>query len=558
MRNFKIGIKMISCFGIILLLLTVMTGFSLVNIWRMSKMAPTLYETEFTDSVASVQISRVLYRLDGLVMDMVIDKSSATHEQAYAETRSALDTELLTLVDTAGVQESIDQIEAALIEMDASYEKVLHSLSIGSQLQASMDSDVYSKALTSAVEAADRMVVQADESAHAFMSSANRVANQVVILQIVLFVAIFICCIVTGIRLTAYVVRPVKKLATAMDDVAQGKLNIQIDNQDRDELGILSRQLCGTMVEVRGYVSDISEVLSRVGAGDISMEVSRDYLGDFGEIKDSLNQIIAALNKTLSQIRVCCFEVRSGSTSLAANAEMLAQGTAEQSSALDEFQSTMDRVSILTAQDAKNAAQIQRISADAAETVTASEVQMAQMTNSMREIERSSQEIAKVIKIIEDIAFQTNILALNAAVEAARAGTAGKGFAVVADEVRNLASKSAEAAKHTTDMISSAVAAVDSGMRNADASAGTLQQVKNSVEQMEALLAEINKSTAEQSAAFSQMAVSADQISRVVHSNSAAAEENSAAAEQLSAQAETLNNLVDRFQLRTENQMATM
>ena len=369
----------------------------------------------------------------------------------------------------------------------------------------------------------------------------------------ILCVICVIFAVITAFKMANDIGKPIYALMGGVKEVANGNLNIHIPDQNKDELGLLSGELNHTMENIKSYVSDISQVLEEVGKGNISVGVTREYIGDFHEIKDSLNKIVVSLNHTMRQIRDCADRVHIGASSLASNSQALAQGASEQNSALDSFQVSVGRVAELSAQDAATASKVRAISDQAWDASQESDRQMSRMMEAMNEINASSQEIAKVIKIIEDIAFQTNILALNANVEAARAGQAGKGFAVVADEVRNLANKSSEAAKHTTEMINNAISSVNGGMVIVDSTASALRKVGEDVKNMAGLLGEIDRSTQEQARAIQEMNESIGQITTVVHANSATAEENSTSSDELSAQAGILEGLIVNFKLKDEN-----
>ena len=400
---------------------------------------------------------------------------------------------------------------------------------------------------------AQEISVESQAKAEAFKNQAVTQTNRTIIVQDILFAVIVIASLLISYKMAVIITGPLKKLSQGMQEVSEGHLTTDFDNLGEDELGILSRQLNATMFNIRQYVEDISYVLGGISNGNISMEIEREYIGDFGEIKNSLNQILNSLNDTVGQLHRCCAQVRAGSDNLASNSHTLAQGSTEQTAAVEAFKMSLDKVASLTRQDGENAAHVKQISGQAWEVVVKSNSQMDEMVHAMGEIGASSQEIAKVIKIIEDIAFQTNILALNAAVEAARAGETGKGFAVVADEVRNLASKSAEAASTTAEMIEKSASAVEHGIQVADATVQSMKQVGDNVQSMAELLGNIDQSTNEQAEAFANMVNSVAQISDVVHANAAAAEENSAASRELSEQARIMESMVKRFQTRKEN-----
>ena len=256
------------------------------------------------------------------------------------------------------------------------------------------------------------------------------------------------------------------------------------------------------------------------------------------------------MSDTLQQIDVSADQVNSGGEQVSSSAQALAQGATEQASSVEELAATIGEISSqveATAGHARNARDENQQSADQIQVCSA---HMADLMSAMRDIEEKSQEISKVIKTIEDIAFQTNILALNAAVEAARAGSAGKGFAVVADEVRNLATKSQEASASTATLIEDTVKAVKEGTRLSAETDEALREVVIRAEKVTGAVNLISEATASQHRDVQQVSTGIDQISSVVQTNSATAEESAAASEELSGQANLLKELIGRFTLR--------
>ena len=242
-------------------------------------------------------------------------------------------------------------------------------------------------------------------------------------------------------------------------------------------------------------------------------------------------------------------EVMIGSSQMANGSQVLADGTTKQANAIEELTATITDISKHVQLNAENAAKAEKLSSDVQNKVIFQNEEMTNMLNAMADIEDKSNEIGKIIKTIDDIAFQTNILALNAAVEAARAGAAGKGFAVVADEVRNLASKSAEAAKNTTNLISASIDAVNNGAAIANSTAESMKEVMEISKETNSLIINIATATNEQADAISQVTIGLDQISQVVQQNSATAEETAASCEELSGQSRLLKEQVARFKI---------
>lgn len=349
------------------------------------------------------------------------------------------------------------------------------------------------------------------------------------------------------------VITPVKKLDAAARRMADGDLTVKLDHLSGDEFGTLTTNFGKTAERLHDYVDyidEISAVLDEIAGGNLTFTLKRAYLGDFARIKASLENISVSLNQTLSQINQASDQVSVGADQLSAGAQTLSQGATEQASAVEELSATIDD---LSHQVRANASASRKTSNDvdfAATRISESNERMQQLISAMSDINERSAQISRIIKSIDDIAFQTNILALNAAVEAARAGSAGKGFAVVADEVRNLASKSAEAAKGTADLIQASTEAVQRGSALADDTAASLLSTVEDIKSVTQAVDQIAQASDEQSRSIEQVSQGVEQISRVVQTNSATAEETAASSEELSAQAQMLRELVDRFQLK--------
>ncbi|MBU3074742.1 HAMP domain-containing methyl-accepting chemotaxis protein [Clostridium estertheticum] len=297
-------------------------------------------------------------------------------------------------------------------------------------------------------------------------------------------------------------------------------------------------------------INEMEEVLMKMSEGDLCVSMAGDYKGSYGVIKESVNHTLEVFNELLSSITESSEQVLSGSNQVSDGSQALSQGTTEQASSIEELTSSITQVAAQTKQNAVNASQANELALSAKEGAILGNSHMKEMLESMDEINVSSSNISKIIKVIDDIAFQTNMLALNAAVEAARAGQHGKGFAVVAEEVRNLAARSAKAVKETTELVEGSIKKVELGTKIANNTAESLDQIVLGVSKAATLVGEIAAASNEQATAIYQINKGIEQVSDVVQTNSATAEQSAAASEELSSQAAMLKNMVRKFSLK--------
>ncbi|HCT65728.1 MAG TPA: hypothetical protein DIC60_10765 [Lachnospiraceae bacterium] len=348
------------------------------------------------------------------------------------------------------------------------------------------------------------------------------------------------------------VIRPVGKLNEVTKQLAAGNLDAELDISSNDEVGQLASSMSLLTQRLKVYIDYINEItylLGEMGNGNLRLEFNHTFDGDFARVKEALENTSEMLRGTMSEISIAADQVASGSDQVSIGAQSLSQGATEQASSIEELAATITDISDQINTNAKNAVDVGNLTQQAGAGIRESNNYMEQMVTAINNISLRSNEIGKIIKAIDDIAFQTNILALNAAVEAARAGSAGKGFAVVADEVRNLAQKSAEAAKNTTTLIEETMDAVSNGTKIANETATSLQSVVEKVEKVNHMIGDISSASVQQATHAQQISVGIEQISAVVQNNSATAEESAAASEELSSQAQMLKNHVSRFKM---------
>ncbi len=363
-----------------------------------------------------------------------------------------------------------------------------------------------------------------------------------------------IITIILSIYLTRAITRPIRQLEKAAGQIVEGDFDIEVTYQSKDELGSLANAFKNMTSILEEVIADASRLLQEMSDGnfDVRTQAEARYVGKLQGLLLAIRKLNRDLSSTMGQINTSADQVASGSGQVSSGAQALAQGATEQAAAVEELAATIAGISQQVKDTAENARSARNQTSMAGDVVEECNRQMHDMMAAMEEITRTSDEIGKIIKTIEDISFQTNILALNAAVEAARAGEAGKGFAVVAEEVRSLANKSSVASNDTAALIEGSLEAVARGKDLAGATAESLSKVVEEVRVAAATVDKIADAAEEQAGAVEQVTVGVDQISDVIQTNSATSEESAAASAELSHQAEILKDLVARFRLRAE------
>lgn len=427
---------------------------------------------------------------------------------------------------TASVQRAISYVEANQLE--------------------SARQELLTTGVTSANNAEDVMKTIIAQMETESANESAKIEKEIEILRL----GMIIICVVSVLLGSVYclsliksITVPVARLTEASRKLAVGDVEVDCRKLRNDDLGVLMDHFS----EMADNIKEQAKIAERISHGDMTVSVSprgeRDVLGK------ALQKLVEDNNYMLGNIKESTTQVSTGAYEVASASQALAEGSTEQASAIEQVTASIDEIALSTRENATKARQADTLVHNVKEEAISGNEQMKAMISAMNEINDSSETISKIIKVIDDIAFQTNILALNATVEAARAGEHGKGFAVVADEVRNLAARSASAASETAEMIEDSITKTNHGTKTAEKTAAALDEIVNSINQVVELIGDIAVSSENQSTAVTQIDQAIEQVSQVVQTNSATSEECAAASEELSNQATKLKSLMAGYKL---------
>lgn len=384
-------------------------------------------------------------------------------------------------------------------------------------------------------------------------AESDRMKGNVIITTIIAAVVLVLCSsIAMGLYSVKRIIKPIATAEKMADSMFRGAMHEPMPEGTvlhHDEIGNFLGNLDASKNVIMDIIDDVNKVLASMANGDFTAKPAIEYKGDFKTINDSFERINSTLTEVLDSIDQSSERVSESSISIANGSQTVADGTAKQAAAIEKLSVSINEIAQKVNQSTKNAAEANSISTKSFEKIDFQNGEMANMLKAMDEIKDKSDEIKTVIKVIDDIAFQTNILALNAAIEASRAGDAGKGFAVVADEVRNLAGKSADSAKQTGELINAAIAAVNEGIKITNSTAGIMQEVTTLSNQITKYVNEISGASEEQSESINEVKLGIEEINSVVQENSASAEETAAACRELSEQSSLLNEQLAKLKI---------
>lgn len=557
MKNLKIGKKLLITFGTIILLYLITILVTQLSMRTLGGNLEEFYKVNYQVNVKTMDMRRAMQRaMKSIALSLHVEDTASS--QSYLadadEQLTSVESMITELQKIYPEGKTIMEQVESLMEQSNEYWDQIEDLE--DRKQNAEAKRIFFASYAPILDDINQQLMELQDTVTEIADSSFRSSENIQVTVQILVLGIAAVAVVITLFLSSYITKglkkPISEIESAAIQMAEGHLDVMIEYESKDELGVLSNTIRKLADTLKDIISDESHLLGEMSAGnfDVKTAVEYRYVGDFADILASLRTINANLSETLQHVNESADQVASGSVQVSDGSQALSQGATEQASSIQELAATVTEISSQVKENAQNAEQASQAASQVGEEMEDSNQKMQEMIKAMEDISRSSSEIGKIIKTIEDIAFQTNILALNAAVEAARAGTAGKGFAVVADEVRSLASKSAEASQNTSVLIENSLQAVERGTSIAGDTAQALLKAVDGAQNITTIVGKISTASNEQAQAIAQVTEGVDQISSVVQTNSATAQQSAAASEELSDQAQILKDFVGRFKLK--------
>lgn len=343
---------------------------------------------------------------------------------------------------------------------------------------------------------------------------------------------------------------PLDDISTSIHDLSQGNLDTVISYTEKDEFGTIVDNTAATIVELKKYITNISEILTQMSDKNMAMSVDIDYVGDFLPIKESIENIIDAMNSLLGGVLESMDVIRTGAKNMAETASSLAEGASTQSNEIQDLFNHINQVTDDIVENAEKAEKVAVLANESMAVVEEGNNQMIHLLDAMEIIKKQADDISNIIQVINSISEQTKLLSLNASIEAARAGEQGKGFAVVADEIGKLAEECGDAVDTTNELINKTIQAVNAGGTLADETAGILKKIVNSTTETTRLVGDISRVCSKEEGNMKVIVSGIENIDSVVSNNAASSEESAAVSEELLAMVENLEGQIQEYQLK--------
>ncbi len=561
MKNLSISKKLIIGFGMILILMIVSIVISIGSINKIDQQVELYGQYTLPNNTSVWTIRRDIVSAQRYMARAFAERDAATIEKLMAQAAEDGKSARAELDKYSGNQRNADrdakikEINTLLDQTGAVRQQIAEIIKNPTEENIQKGHDLFLEQYVPTFDQVTDILLDFTDTASIRAEQQRVDARNSVDLAWLLLISCAVVSVLLTVVITILIrnsiLKPVKEIVQVYEEMARGNMNVAIQYESLDELGQMAKLIQKANRMQATILGDVIEKFMRLSRGDLQIRVDMDYPGDFMMLKETIGNTVAALNDTMLAIDTAAEQVSTGASQVAGGAQALAAGSTQQAASVEELTVSIGLIADQAEDNSASVKTAARYVDEAVAGVNTGNEHMEQLTQAMADIGSTSNQITSITKVIEDIAFQTNILSLNAAIEAARAGSAGKGFAVVADEVRNLAAKSAEAARQTAELIKSSVVSVKNGIQTTEKTAQILQEVGAKAKMVDESIIKIEQASAEQAGAIEQIKLGLSQVSAVVQTNAATAQENSATSEEMSAQAVTLRDEVGKFKLNT-------
>lgn len=557
-KNLSISKKLKKVLNVAIIIISTITVATGVGLMYLKGQLESFVETEYASEISIQETATSILTLARDIRDAYIRAENGENISSYDQNVKKYVNEITTQLEYVY---NINKDPEIARELENFGNNISKWINIGNEILTAINNKDMAKAnkliLNDCPEVLDVIIEQVsligDKISTNVQDGIQGTTRYIGIVMIIIIVIIII-----GLILITKVVQaiiesisnPVEEIKAAALEMAKGNYDLEIEYTSEDEIGVLADCMREMILFTKDNISNITEVLNKFAEGNFDVEIEDNYIGEFIEIKESLEKIIDSINNTFYDIKIVTEQVKDGSEQVASTAQIISEGAINQAGIIQELMAAIGQINEKVKVSTEQANSTNVLTRELGNQIELNNEKMNEMVTAMNKIEESSINIKSIINTIYSISEQTNLLALNAAIEAARAGESGKGFAVVADEIRKLAEESSVAVKNTEILIEDSINNVNDGKNVADEASEALSSVVGKAKEAVELIGTIAELTEQGAMAISEVYNGIDQIAEVVESNTAISEESAAASEELSSQSESLQNMIDKFKLR--------
>lgn len=557
-KNLSISKKLKKVLNVAIIIISTITVATGVGLMYLKGQLESFVETEYASEISIQETATSILTLARDIRDAYIRAENGENISSYDQNVKKYVNEITTQLEYVY---NINKDPEIARELENFGNNISKWINIGNEILTAINNKDMAKAnkliLNDCPEVLDVIIEQVsligDKISTNVQDGIQGTTRYIGIVMIIIIVIIII-----GLILITKVVQaiiesisnPVEEIKAAALEMAKGNYDLEIEYTSEDEIGVLADCMREMILFTKDNISNITEVLNKFAEGNFDVEIEDNYIGEFIEIKESLEKIVDSINNTFYDIKIVTEQVKDGSEQVASTAQIISEGAINQAGIIQELMAAIGQINEKVKISTEQANSTNVLTRELGNQIELNNEKMNEMVTAMNKIEESSINIKSIINTIYSISEQTNLLALNAAIEAARAGESGKGFAVVADEIRKLAEESSVAVKNTEILIEDSINNVNDGKNVADEASEALSAVVGKAKEAVELIGTIAELTEQGAMSISEVYNGIDQIAEVVESNTAISEESAAASEELSSQSESLQNMIDKFKLR--------